>query len=151
MLLYAERRWLLANGWVENERGMWLLPPWHPKRNAEKRTGERAFYNPEWVAYDHSHAVNSLKKHALSVTPKRWKAPAVYPAYVDYAVLPTLCWVTAFLLNDVLILTSTLWVRNLILLAAVAVNLLGFALHLRIRRELRRDYAEEQLKKGSTE
>jgi len=166
--LYAEARWLKANGWIQVRNG-WLLPDWHPKKIRALAKGvnfsEPSTWSSSWrprtaipglnEPYDQNHAANSQRAHTIRRTvqtrlPPNHKAPAFPPYIKGWSALP-ITQTLGFLVVCSQLYVGEHWTRHLFFLAAVLVFCVSFCISRAARREWELDWAETQLNRRTHE
>lgn len=162
--IYAEARWLKANGWIQVRNG-WLLPDWHPKK-LRALAKQPNFSEPPpylWTSswrprtaipelnepYDQNHAANSQRAHTLRRTVQfrhahGQKAPAFPPYIKGWSTLP-ITQTLGFTVVCAQLAVGDHWGRHLFFLAAVLLFCVSFCISRVSRREWELDWAETQL------
>ena len=166
LTVYAEGKWLEANGWIRVRNG-WLLPDWHPKKiralAKSVNFSEPAAWSsqPSWrpptaipglgEPYEQNHAANSQRAHTNIRTVqgrhlRGQKAPAFPPYIKGWSTLP-ITQTLALAVVSAQLLTGDHWSRHLLFLLAVLLFCVSFCLSWAARREWQLDWAETQLKR----
>jgi hypothetical protein len=154
--IFAEGRWLEANGWRRARDG-WLLPDWHPHKRQADQTKSRhtrfdnvASDRPELrrEPYTQSHAANSQRAHCDRGTVQRrnvarHKVPT-FPTYV-YQPYAAAVQVAAFLVTTTAFTFNTRQTHFLFVLASSLLLCVSFFISHKARRAWELDWAESRL------